>query len=84
MMAVKSTHNKLACRKFGFPKLMISDDGCNNPYYSIVLFKAEGHGVVIGITKATTLYHVGEYKLNWSMDCFRDYNGVINLENRYE
>ena len=83
-MVVKSTYNKLACRKFEFPKLMISDEGCRNPYHSIVLFEAVDRGVVIGHTKVTALYRIGRYRTDWEMSCFRDYNGVVNLENRYE
>lgn len=56
-----------------YPCLMIGSDG------SIVLMKAPCEGVVL--IEGGSGYEIGYEANNWSMDCFKPFNGEITLSN---
>lgn len=62
-----------------FPKLMVSTDKGGNPG-QIVLFSTEGAGTCLAVG-TTRYYQVGEYYDGFSMGCFKDFDGVIQLSN---
>jgi len=70
---MKVTVNEEEEKENGFPKLMI-----NNNNDLIVLMSHYGTGVVVSGNEHNSL---GHYSVFWSMDCFKDFNGTVTLQN---
>jgi hypothetical protein len=64
--------------KPNYPKLMISSLTKN-----IVLFNEEKIGTVVFLgEKNRGYYQLGDHNIDFSMDCFTDYNETITLQNQ--
>lgn len=62
-----------------FPKLMISTEK-SKVTGRIVFFKTIGRGTVISVGSVDTVV-IGEYRINFDMDYFTDYNEPITIQN---
>lgn len=59
-----------------YPKMMMNVGSC---YGMVVLFESAGKGVVVA--PYGTLWKVGEYREDWAISQFADFDGSIMLSN---
>jgi hypothetical protein len=72
-MSIKVSLQENKCFNKDFPKLMISAN------FTIVLFRTEEKGTVIESGESDLI--IGQYCEYWLMECFKDYDGEVNLKN---
>jgi len=58
-----------------YPKLMEGNSG------TIVLMEARGCGTSLRLGKYSSI-RLGEYSQDWAMDCFKDFEGKLELSNK--
>jgi len=70
---MKVTVNEEEKKVKEFPKLMINNGG-----NLIVLMTSDRCGVVVSTNEFNKLGNISDV---WSMDCFKDFNGTVTLQN---
>lgn len=66
--------------KLEYPCLMTPKE--HLPKYNyVVLFEAPRQGVIVWADEHCCIYKVGHYSINWAVDHFEPFMGVIELRN---
>lgn len=62
-----------------YPKIMIAHTD-NGSFLSVVLFTSSGKGIVL-VASSGSAYRFGENRDDILMDLFKDYDGIIKIQN---